>query len=151
MREGCEQYGLLYDKNDTKAILWGYLRKCIADNVRPVIVTIAEDCGHEVVYSPPHHSDLQSIELIWSIVKGCIGQQYTTNTKFSDILVRLKRAFHQLHSREVQGCINKANLFLKQLWKNIQAIKCLNDESSDEEKEHDNSNNLESNSDLDLH
>ncbi|KAG6959547.1 hypothetical protein JG687_00008744, partial [Phytophthora cactorum] len=48
--------------------------------------------GHEVVYTPPYHSDLQHIELVWAIVKGKAGQQYSTTTTFADILPRLETA-----------------------------------------------------------
>ena len=53
-----------------------------------------EDKEHEVVFSPPYYSDLQPIEIIWTIVKDRMGHQYTINITFVDVLVRLQEVFN---------------------------------------------------------
>ena len=47
------------------------------------------------------------------------GRQYTTNTTFKTVLTRLKKAFDELDSITVQGCINKANKHLDELREHI--------------------------------
>jgi hypothetical protein len=83
---------------------------------------MALEHGHEVIYSPPHHSDLQPIELVWAIVKGEVGRQYMTNTTFAQVLECLHSSFANLQSKTVQGCINKVNLHLQKLYEHIQAL-----------------------------
>ena len=84
----------------------------------------------------PHYSDLQPIELVWAIVKGEVGRQYSTDINFKILLERLQAAFRHLTSHQVQGCINKANEKLRQLYEDILAEDSL-DESSDENEEYD--------------
>ncbi|KAG9400550.1 hypothetical protein AC1031_010764 [Aphanomyces cochlioides] len=66
---------------------------------------MAKDRGHEVVFTPPYHSDFQPIEMIWSIVKGAVGRQYNTSTKFPDVRERLDREFDCLRSGVIYDCI----------------------------------------------
>ena len=47
------------------------------------------------------------------------GWQYTTHTTFKTVLTRLKRAFDELDTSTVQGCINKANQHLYELREHI--------------------------------
>ncbi len=72
------------------------------------IVDLARQRGHEILYTPPHHSDLQPIETVWAIVKTSVGNQYSTETSFVDVGTRLQTAFKNLTSEQVVGCIRKA-------------------------------------------
>ena len=63
---------------DSKIILWYKLHQYIQIITLPVIVQMARDEGHEVLYCPLHYSDLQPIELVWAIVKGEVSRLYTT-------------------------------------------------------------------------
>lgn len=80
-------------------------------------------------FSPPHYSDLQPIETVLVIVKGTVGRQYTTEASFKNMLQRLKQAFDNLKLESVQGCINKANTKLMDLFKHLQYS---DDESTEE-------------------
>ena len=95
-------------------MLWEKLRPCIKENISPVIVE-----GQEVLYSPPHHSNLQPIETVWAIVKGDVGQQYTITTTFADVLQHLISAFGKVQSHTVEGCINKANNILSKFYNDM--------------------------------
>ncbi len=79
--------------------------------------------------------DLQSIELVWAIVKGEVGRQYTTLTSFAEVKTRLETAFSNLGSKQVQGCINKANKHLECLQKFIWEIDDMDEEAEAEDKE----------------
>ncbi|RHY24522.1 hypothetical protein DYB32_008817 [Aphanomyces invadans] len=68
--ESCAAYGIETTEDKYKSQLWDKLAVYIKANIRPVIVDMAKRWGHTVIYTPPHHSDLQPIELVWAIVKG---------------------------------------------------------------------------------
>ena len=119
MQDTCADLGMSFNADDLKCVLWEKLHKYVQENVIPVVCSMAQERGHEVVFTPPHHSDLQPIELVWAIVKGEVGCQYTTSTTFKTVLSRLLTSFHTLQSKTVQGCIQKANDHLKKLYEHI--------------------------------
>ena len=125
----CRLKSIPIDERDLKSVLWGRVKAFVKENVKPIIVSMAEDAGHTVVWSPPHYSDLQPIELVWANVKGTVGRQYTTQTTFQDVNTRLERAFIELQSKTVAGCIRKANMHLNQLLEHILAMEGVVDES----------------------
>ena len=86
MLKYCNEHGIDVNPSDLKSIVWDTLKKYVNEHVRPTIVSMAEAAGHKVVFSPPHHSDLQPIELVWANVKRNLGRQYTTNTSFKTVL-----------------------------------------------------------------
>ena len=130
MVEYCNEHNIPVSPSDLKNVIWDRLKKHIDQNIKPVVVSMAEASGHKVVWSPPHHSDLQPIELIWANVKGTVGRQYTTNTTFKDVLIRLKKAFDELQTTTVRGCIRKAKKHLDELLQHI-----LQQEQADEDGE----------------
>lgn len=136
LRASCDRYGIDYISTDTKNVLWCKLSKFIECHIDPVICTMAKEEGHEVLFSPPHYSDLQPIELVWAIVKGEVGRQYSTDINFTILLERLQAAFTHLTSHQVQGCINKANECLRRLYEYTLVEDSLA-ESSDEDVEQD--------------
>ncbi|RHZ13234.1 hypothetical protein DYB37_011186 [Aphanomyces astaci] len=106
MAEACEVYGIEIDVKEFRSTLWAKLKTHIAANIVLVIVQLAKDRGHEVDFTPPYHSDLQPIEMVWAYVKGAVGRQYNTSTKFPDVRQRLDREFAGLPSSVVFDCIN---------------------------------------------
>jgi transposase len=67
-------------------------RDWVASNVKDHCTLLAEERGHKVLYLPPHHSELQPIEMLWAKIKGDVGRQYNTNTTFAMVHERLLRA-----------------------------------------------------------
>ena len=57
---------------------------------------MAEEQGHRVLFTPPYHSDLQPIELVWALVKGNVGCQYNAQTTLSLVYERLMAEFAKL-------------------------------------------------------
>ena len=45
-----------------------------------VVQVLAEAEGHRFLFTPPCHSDFQTIELLWAKLKGNIGRQHTSTT-----------------------------------------------------------------------
>ena len=134
MQQACTERGIPFNPSDLKCVLWEKLREHNRSYVIPLVKTMALDHGHEVIYSPPHHSDLQLIELVWTIMKGEVGWQYTTNTTFAQVLECLNSPFENLQSKTFQGCINKANSHLQKLYEHIQALEDT-DEFEEEESD----------------
>ena len=81
--EYCYLKNILTHENDMKSVLWGRFKSFIQENSKPIIVSLAEEAWHVVFWSPPHHSNLQSIYLVWENVKGTIGWQSLTNANFA--------------------------------------------------------------------
>lgn len=57
---------------------------------------LAEEAGHKVLFTPPYHSDIQPIELVWALVKGNVGRQYNSDTTLSLVYARLMEEFKKL-------------------------------------------------------
>ena len=84
-----------------------------------------EEAGHTVMLSPPHHFDLQPIELVWDNVNSNVGRQYTTTTTLVDVKSRLNSAFARLDTKTVAGCIKKANNILVELLNHIMVMEVI--------------------------
>ena len=74
---------------ELKKIYAAYIRL----HVKPVLVQLAESQGHRVIFTPPYHSNLQPIEIVWANIKSRVGRQYTSTTTFSDVKSRLVESF----------------------------------------------------------
>jgi transposase len=59
----------------------------------PTIVTMARAAGHEILYTPPYHCDLQPIEMLWARVKREVANQYSTTTTMDNVKERLIESF----------------------------------------------------------
>jgi len=105
MIEYCRVNKIPVKDNDLKLVLWGRMKVFMQEMVKPIVVSMTEEVGHTVVWSSPHHSDLQPIELVWANVKGVGGRQYTTETTFQDVKKHLHAAFIGLETKMVNSCI----------------------------------------------
>ncbi len=140
--EACADRNIDVPDKALKSTIWQLLEAHV-QTAQPIICNMAKNEGHEVVFSPPHYSDLQPIELVWANVKGQVGRQYTTETKLEDVRLRLEAAFDGLESKTVQGCINKANKMLKKLHDHLFKV----DEQEDEDYEEDDTSDSVTSSD----
>jgi transposase len=77
--------------NDLKGQLRAHLSNKPCDVER-----IAAEAGHRVLWSPPYHSDLQPIELLWAYIKGRIGRKYNIKTTLKDVKRNLDQEFHDV-------------------------------------------------------
>ncbi|KAG9414469.1 hypothetical protein AC1031_013831 [Aphanomyces cochlioides] len=141
LQEACDMYGIDYDCDETKPILWSKLKQFIDKEVKPQIVTMAEANGHQVLVTPPHHSDLHPIETIWAIVKGEVGRQYDDRTTFQDVKQRLIRALDNLQPSTIFGCIKKTEAHLLELQRYIRDEEEILSDSDDGSDDNDESEN----------
>ena len=126
MQEACVRYGVEFDAKESKEMLWDRLKRYVEANIQPVIVNMVRETGHDILFTPPHYSDLHPIETVWAIVKGEVGRR----TTFSQVLTRLNASFNKLSPNTVAGCILKANKTLDALHKHIWDVDHLDDDSS---------------------
>jgi hypothetical protein len=71
---------------------------------------LADEGGHTVLFTPAYHSDLQPIELVWALVKGNVGRQYSNETTLDIVYQRLMHEFNQLEDsghHSIKGMIEK--------------------------------------------
>ncbi len=109
------------------------------DNIRPEIVLLAAEAGHEVLFTPPRYSDLQLIELFWANVKDEIGKQYSLSTTFSDVKERLDTEFQKLSSETGKSLIRRIiarvdkriEYFLEEIEKEETSIGNIDDEETE--------------------
>ena len=92
--EFCRSHSILTTDEDTKSLLWPKIASCIKQNIKPVIVAMAEAKEHEILLSPPDYSNLQPMEAVWAIVEGRVGRQYTSRTSFAKVLDRTQTALN---------------------------------------------------------
>ena len=81
--------GIKFDQAYSKIILRSKVKDFLALNEPAEIVRLAEAEGHRVLFTSPYHSDLQLIKLVWALVKGNVGRQYTTTTTLEMVFERL--------------------------------------------------------------
>ncbi|KAF0706840.1 hypothetical protein AaE_013921, partial [Aphanomyces astaci] len=105
MLAACATYGVEVDERSTRPVVWAALKDHIDRTVKSEVESMAMERGHLVAWTPPYHSDLQPIEMVWSDVKGKVGRQYTVTTSFEDVRVRLDAAFTALPSKTIYNCI----------------------------------------------
>ena len=96
-RQNCSRLSL-YLVFSLPLLLFEKKLKAYVDTVEPEVVQLAKQQGHEVLYTPPYHCDLQPIEMVWSQVKGEVGRQYDLSTTIVIVKQRLKAAFEHLNA-----------------------------------------------------
>lgn len=107
LTEYLTSVGIEVESADTLPILREKANAYIKEYEQWECVRLAEEYGHEVLFTPAYHSDLQPIELVWARVKGNIGRQYDINTKLSDVYERLLKEFDNLDTEDGKNYINK--------------------------------------------
>ncbi len=91
-----KSFNTQYDRNITTAGAWLILRKWLEENIEPAIVKNGRKKSHRVIFTPPHFSDLQTIELFWARVKGAISRISSNSSTFEDVKNTLQEQFEIL-------------------------------------------------------
>ena len=95
------------EPNDTVAILKDKIKEQRKKEKMQCKV-LAEALGHKVLFTPPYHSDLQPIELLWAKLKGNIGRKYKSNTTMTVLKQQLDEEFAdaQHWQESIEGMIH---------------------------------------------
>ena len=76
----------------------------------------AETKGHTVLRLPPYHSDLNPIEMVWSIVKGHVAKHNTTY-KLADVRKLLLEGVAGVTSDQWAACCRHAETTEDEFWR----------------------------------
>ncbi|RHZ32287.1 hypothetical protein DYB26_009833, partial [Aphanomyces astaci] len=93
---------------DLKTTIWKALKTHLDEHVLPVVLAMAHNRDHHVVYSAPGFSELQPIKLVWANVKGTVGRAYTSTTTFQYARDRLEKAFFELDTEVIHNTIESS-------------------------------------------
>jgi hypothetical protein len=96
LQQYLTENGVAWDAGDSAVMLRSKVKEWINNNEPAEIVRLAEEQGHQVLFTPPYHSDFQPIELVWALIKGNVGHQYNTNTTLDIVHNRLMDEFQKL-------------------------------------------------------
>ncbi|KAG7356089.1 DDE superfamily endonuclease [Nitzschia inconspicua] len=139
IKEWLQGKGVPLQDNMTALDLRESARKYIKESIPMDCVKAAEEMGHKVLFTPPYHSDLQPIELVWALVKGNVGRQYNKNTTMKVVYERLIAEFHKLEQdghQLIEKMVDQCASLAKTMYEEI--LEADDDEdyvSTDEEDE----------------
>jgi len=120
----------------------------IEKNILIEVERLAREKGHRILFTPPYHSDFQPIELVWALVKGNVGRQYSNDTTLEIVYQRLVAEFGKLQrdgSHSISGMIKKSVAVMEKFYSEFpmdEAVEMLaaeNDDFDAEEKQDDES------------
>ncbi|RHY16479.1 hypothetical protein DYB25_008232, partial [Aphanomyces astaci] len=131
---------------DLKTTIWKALKTHLDEHVLPVVVAMAQNRGHHVVYSAPGFSELQPIELVWANVKGTVGRAYTSTTTFQDVRDRLEKAFFELDTEVIHNTIESSTAKLLKLHRALHDAEAGAADLCREESESDASSDVDTSS-----
>jgi hypothetical protein len=112
------------------------VKQYIINNVKIKVERLAEEGGHTVLFTPAYHIDLQPIELVWALVKGNVGRQYSNQTTLEIVYDQLMHEFNQLEEsghRSISGMIEKCAGLALQFHGEIEAEDAIDDDDPDDD------------------
>ncbi|KAG7371863.1 DDE superfamily endonuclease [Nitzschia inconspicua] len=141
IKEWLQGKGVPLQDNMTALALRECARKYIKESIPMDCVKAAEEMGHKVLFTPPYHSDLHPIELVWALVKGNVGRQYNKNTTMKLVYERLIAEFHkleqdghQLIEKMVDKCANLTKTMYEEILEADNDEDCVSTDEEDEEE-----------------
>jgi len=85
-----EENQIHFDRQLSRASLLRRVQLHIKHTVRPVVVQTAEQKGHQVLWIPSLHSDLNPCELAWIRAKNHVASLFNNETTFEMVRERLE-------------------------------------------------------------
>ena len=117
---------------ELKSMVKGYVQRYEKMEVE----RLAEEKGHEILFTPPYHSDLHPIELLWAFIKGNIGRLYDANTTLNIVHKRLLIQFSTVllsGSQSIEGMIEKCALTGLGFYKEMDDEDACDEDEDDED------------------
>ena len=111
--------GVPFDPQETKTMLRAKAKKWIQENKVWETVRLANEAGHQILWTAPGYSDLQPIELVWALIKGNVGRQYDIDTSLQDVHDRLLREVERM---DFTSGIRYINSVIEKCFKKSQGI-----------------------------
>jgi transposase len=116
---------------ETKQLIKAYIKA----HVKIEVDQLAEEGGHTVLFTPAYHSDLLPIELVWAMVKGNVGRQYSNQTTLDMVYERLMHEFNQLEDKghhSIYGMIEKCASLAAEFYAEMDAEDDMEEEDPDD-------------------
>jgi len=128
----CTMKNIPFDPKDTIPIIREKIRT-FKKTQKMSCELIAEANGHRVLFTPPCHSDLQPIELLWAKLKGNIGRKYDTDTTMTILKERLDEEFSAAYgwNESIEGFIRKSTAIARKFFTEIQQEETQETEDTD--------------------
>lgn len=124
LQEYLARKGVSVDPHDTGIQLRHRAEEWIRDHEKPAIVKLAEELGHQVLFTPPNHPDLQPIRMVWAHIKRNVGREHKKNRTLEIVCNRLLQEFAKLDdqsSREaIQRMIDQCSTLALEMHEEIQ-------------------------------
>jgi hypothetical protein len=87
------------------------------------VIKLAKKGNHKILFTPPYHSDLQPIELVWALVKGNVAHLYSNGSTMDQLEEQLKFEFNELLNEEgterIGAMIENTARLTKKFWDDI--------------------------------
>jgi transposase len=102
-------------------LLRAKVKAYIEKNEVSAVIELAREKFHKILFTPPYHSDLQPIELLWARIKGNVARLYSNGRTIHELKAQLDAEFGKLpdKSASIQGMIEKTAAISKKFWDEI--------------------------------
>jgi transposase len=104
----------------TALLLRAKVKEYIEKNEVSAVVELARagEIKHKILLTPPYHSDLQPIELLWARIKGNVARLYSNGRTIDQLKAQLDAEFGKLPDKSAsnQGMIDKTAALTKKFW-----------------------------------
>jgi transposase len=104
-------------------LLRAKVREYIEKNEVSAVIELAKKGNHKILFTPPYHSDLQPIELVWALVKGNVARLYSNGRTMDQLEKQLKDEFKDLTKEKgperIRGMIESTARLTKKFWDEI--------------------------------
>jgi transposase len=138
-KQQCAEFlaskGVEFDPSMSAIEMKQLVRKYIDDNIPIEIIRLATEKGHKVLFTPPYHSDLQPIELVWACVKGNVGRQFNNESTLGLVYQCLLAEFESLSVAHdsIGGMIEKCAAVAEMFHNEIPADEAAEEEMADDD------------------
>jgi transposase len=109
----------------TALLLRAKVKEYIEKNEVSAVIELARagEIKHKILFTPPYHSDLQPIELVWALVKGNVAHLYSNGRTMDQLEKQLKDEFKDLlkekGSARIGAMIENTARLTKKFWDEI--------------------------------
>ena len=105
LQDWLTKHGIGFDPKLLKPELYK-LAHTAAQTVRKLeSVEIAKEHGHEVIFTPPYHPELQEIEIVWAVMKSIIRTKTAHTMK--ELAARIAQAYSLVPATAFKGAQTK--------------------------------------------
>ena len=82
-----------FDQKDTVPMLKTKAKEHISKHECMLVQVLVDEKGHKAPFTPPHHSNLQPVKLLWAKLKGSAGRKHNSNTTMTILKACLDAEF----------------------------------------------------------